>query len=263
METNMKPDFLAATKTYADAKNRRDLDAVIACFAPDGYYQTMGLGKPVRGAEALRRFFGGLFEAIPDYQGSFAPQAVNGPTVAAWGRFGGTLSGQFMGQPVTPGRKINVPVTFICTFDDQGRLLSDVGYFDVATMMQQAGLPAPLSPEKQDFLERFKSFWAAPTGKRVREVIAPDATVHFSGAGTVSGTDYVGVMGATLKSVPDIKVEVADYAESGELLFIFWNASGTIGGQEKRWHGVDRFHIRNGMAIEEQVIFDTKALTGG
>lgn len=259
----MEPDFAAATQAYADAKNRRDLDTVVAAFAPDGYYHTMGLGEPVRGPDALRRFFGGLFAALPDYQGSFAPLAVNGPTVAAWGRFGGTLSGQFMGQPVTPGRKVDVPVTFICTFDPQGRLLSDVGYFDVATMMSQVGLPAPLSPEKQDFLERFKSFWAEPSGERVLEVIAPEAKVHFSGVGTFSGTDYVGVMGATLSNVQNIELEVSDYAESGELLFIFWKASGQIGGKDVRWHGVDRFHLREGMAIEEHVVFDTKALSGG
>ncbi len=119
-----------------------------------------------------------------------------------------------------------------------------------------------LSPENEAFLERFKSFWAAPTGERLKEVIAPHARVHFSGVGWVSGTDYVGLMGQALETTQDIRVEVVDYADADDLLFIFWNASASIQGQRREWHGVDRFRIKDGMAVEEYVIFDPQALQG-
>ncbi len=62
-----------------------------------------------------------------------------------------------------------------------------------------------LTLEHVDFLERFKSFWAAPMGARVAEIIAPDASIHFTGAGTFSGADDIGHMQAMLDAYPDMK----------------------------------------------------------
>jgi hypothetical protein len=44
-----------------------------------------------------------------------------------------------------------------------------------------------LTPEHRDFKERFKSFWAAPSGSRVADIIAPHAKIHFTGHATMSG----------------------------------------------------------------------------
>ena len=114
--------------------------------------------------------------------------------------------------------------------------------------------------EHQDFYERFKSFWAAPSGPRVAELIAPDATIHFTGAGTFSGADYIDVMAGMLKSMAELKVVPRDCAGDGDRLYIFWEASALIGGAPRTWLGVDRMRISNGMAIEEHVIFDSAAL---
>ena len=117
-----------------------------------------------------------------------------------------------------------------------------------------------LTPEHRDFYERFKSFWAAPTGARVAELIAPDAAIHFTGAGTFSGTDYIEVMGQMLASMIDMTVTPIDCAGDGDRLYIFWEASAAIDGAPRSWVGVDRFRLANGMAIEEQVIFDSAVL---
>jgi len=117
-----------------------------------------------------------------------------------------------------------------------------------------------LSPEHQNFFERFKSFWAAPSGPRVAELIAPDAIIHFTGVGTFSGTDYIGVMTGMLGSMVDFKVTPVDCAGEGERLYIFWEASALIDGETRTWLGVDRMCIVNGMAIEEHVIFDSAVL---
>ncbi len=119
---------------------------------------------------------------------------------------------------------------------------------------------ASLTPEHQDFYERFKSFWAAPTGPRVAELIAPDATIHFTGAGTFSGAEYVNVMAEMLDSMVDITVTPLDCAGNGDRLYIAWESSASVNGERRTWMGVDRFLIKNGMAIEEQVIFDSAAL---
>lgn len=117
-----------------------------------------------------------------------------------------------------------------------------------------------LTPEHLDFYERFKSFWAAPSGPRVAEVIAPNAVIHFAGAGTMSGTAYADWMAETLAEMEDMKVTPLDCAGNGDRLYIFWETSATIGGDKRTWNGVDRFRLAKGMAIEEHVLFDSAVL---
>lgn len=122
------------------------------------------------------------------------------------------------------------------------------------------GPAAFLSPEHQDFFERFKSFWAAPSGPRVAELIAPDAAIHFTGAGTFSGKEYIDVMAGMLATMVDLEVTPLDCAGNGDRLYIAWQTAVTINGTRRTYLGVDRFRLKDGMAIEEQVIFDSAIL---
>ena len=120
--------------------------------------------------------------------------------------------------------------------------------------------PTSLTTEHQEFFERFKSFWDAPSGERIPELIAPEATITFTGVGTFSGADYVGVMGEMLSSMVDMTVTPLDCAGNGDRLYIAWQSSASVNGAQRTWMGVDRFRIKDGMAIEEQVIFDSAVL---
>ena len=117
-----------------------------------------------------------------------------------------------------------------------------------------------LTREHEDFFDRFKAFWAAPSGARVAELIAPDATITFTGAGTFSGAEYVNVMQGMLDQMPDVKVTPLDCAGNGDRLYIAWESTAVIDGTRRTWLGVDRFRLANGMAVEEHVIFDSAAL---
>lgn len=118
-----------------------------------------------------------------------------------------------------------------------------------------------LSPEHQDFYERFKSFWAAPSGQRVAEIIRPDARIHFTGSPPISGSDYVEYMAGMLETFPGMTVTPLDCAGNGSLLYIAWEASSVIQGQQRTFLGVDRFRIVDGMAVEEHIVFDSAVLT--
>lgn len=118
-----------------------------------------------------------------------------------------------------------------------------------------------LSPAHADFYERFKSFWAAPSAERVPEVIAPDAMIHFTGAGYMSGRDYAVWMGDTLAGFEELQVTPMDAAGNGDMLYIAWEASANIHGERRTYRGVDRFQLKDGMAVEEHVIFDSAVLT--
>ncbi|MBV9077632.1 MAG: nuclear transport factor 2 family protein [Methylobacteriaceae bacterium] len=117
-----------------------------------------------------------------------------------------------------------------------------------------------LTPEHLDFYERFKSFWAAPSGPRVAEIIAPDARIHFTGQPTMSGADYVGYMSGMLAAFPGMTVSPLDCAGHGDRLYIAWETSSVIHGQPRRFLGVDRFRVVGGMAVEEHIVFDSAVL---
>jgi SnoaL-like domain len=118
-----------------------------------------------------------------------------------------------------------------------------------------------LTPEQQGFYERFQSFWAAPSGPRVAEIIAPDAVIHFTGAGTFSGAEYVDVMTEILAGMTDMTVTPLDCAGNGDMLYIAWETSALIHGSRRTYLGVDRFRLVGGMAVEEHVIFDSAVLS--
>ena len=117
-----------------------------------------------------------------------------------------------------------------------------------------------LSVEHADFYERFCSFWADPSGSRVAEIIRADAKIHFSGQDTFSGAEYIDAMQGMLDTMEGLKVTPLDCAGNGEQLYIHWHTSVLIGDERREYVGVDRFTIRDGMAIEEYVIFDTAVL---
>ena len=117
-----------------------------------------------------------------------------------------------------------------------------------------------LTPEHRDFYERFKSFWAAPTGARVAEIITPDAKIHFTGNPTMSGRDYIGYMNGMLASFPGMMVTPLDCAGHGDMLYIAWETSSAIHGKQRTFLGIDRFRIIDGMAVEEHIVFDSAVL---
>ncbi len=118
-----------------------------------------------------------------------------------------------------------------------------------------------LAPAHADFYARFQSFWAAPSGPRVLEIIAHDATINFTGAGLMSGAAYANWMGQTLAAMEDIKVTPLDCAGNGDMLYIAWESTVTLFGAPRTYRGVDRFRLKDGMAIEEHVIFDSAVMT--
>ena len=123
-----------------------------------------------------------------------------------------------------------------------------------------AALSTSLAPEHQDFFERFMSFWAAPSGARVAEIIAADAKIHFTGQATMSGTDYIAYMDGMLGAFPGMTVKPLDCAGCGDMLYIAWETSSAIHGRQRTFLGVDRFRIIDGMAVEEHIIFDSAVL---
>ncbi|NBB23570.1 hypothetical protein GVM20_00335 [Porphyrobacter sp. SLTP] len=118
-----------------------------------------------------------------------------------------------------------------------------------------------LTPEHSQFYERFKSFWAAPSGQRVAEIISSDAKIHFTGSPTISGAEYIDYMDGMLAAFPGMIVTPLDCAGHGDMLYIAWETSSVIHGKPRTFLGVDRFRIKDGMAVEEHIVFDSAVLS--
>jgi predicted SnoaL-like aldol condensation-catalyzing enzyme len=119
---------------------------------------------------------------------------------------------------------------------------------------------ATISNHHREFFAWFQAFWAAPSGAKVAEKFLPHAQIHFTGVGTMSGAAYVDWMTNLIAAQPDLVVTPLDYAGAGEIVYIHWKAASTINGALRKWYGVDRFRLQNGMVIEEHVIFDSAML---
>lgn len=118
-----------------------------------------------------------------------------------------------------------------------------------------------LTPEHSQFYERFKSFWAAPSGQRVAEIISFDAKIHFTGSPTISGAEYIDYMDGMLAAFPGMIVTPLDCAGHGDMLYIAWETSSVIHGKPRTFLGIDRFRIKDGMAVEEHIVFDSAVLS--
>ncbi len=248
---------------YAQAKNNRDVEAALSVCTDDCTYESVGLPGRCEGKDDLRGFYSAFFAALPDYRGDFAGELLGDDVAVVWGTFGGTTAGDFMGLQVEPGRRIEVPVTFVCTFRD-GLLASDTGYFDVATLCSQAGIPVgALKPSPGDeFVQKFAEFWSAPDASRVPNLVAPDVVLSFPGVEEpIHGAEsYAAQIGAQLQLVPDLRLAVVSHIADGDRVMIEWRASGTLGGERMTLDGFDRFVLRDGLVVDAKVVFDASVV---
>lgn len=113
------------------------------------------------------------------------------------------------------------------------------------------------------FVAGWTRFWAAPgDASGVHDLVTDDVVLHWPG-GTepYRGRDaYAGQLAAAVHLIPDLTLSVVDFAHHDGLLMLAWEGSGTIGGELRRWPGVDRFRLSGSRSAETTVVFDTRAV---
>ncbi len=265
------PKLERVLREYAEAKNRHDVDALLAACHPDCYYESAGIPGRIQGTKALRGFYSTLFEALPDYRGEFEGQAFAGETVAVWGHFSGTVTGDFMGRPAGGGR-IEVPVVFLCTFKD-GLIASDTGYFDVAKMLAQAGVDdaprplessggaGPVTEPAAEWVARWADAWSDPEPFKLADLVHPDAQHQYPF--TEGPLDQAGLaehFEQVLVLLPDLRITPIEWAATGNTVLIEWAATATVGGRRMEWQGADVFRLRDGRTVSGRAYYDTQPL---
>jgi hypothetical protein len=110
-------------------------------------------------------------------------------------------------------------------------------------------------------VDMFAGFWSNPDPALVPAVLTEDVVGHWPGRDEpVRGRDdYTRCIAAIVEALPDMRLEVAEHAQSGEFVFIRWilHATGEHGPFELT--GMDRVRVRGPQVAENVIVFDTAA----
>jgi hypothetical protein len=123
-------------------------------------------------------------------------------------------------------------------------------------------MSAPGQHSAADFVERFASYWAAPTPERLAEVLADDVRLVAPLAPTTHTiAEGQRVFAELLAAIPDLTARVHSWGATDDGVLIEFTLSGTAGGKPISWRAVDRFVLRaDGLASERVSYFDSMPL---
>jgi steroid delta-isomerase-like uncharacterized protein len=151
-----------AALSYFKAVSDRDPAAMAAHWDAEGIDELVPLSLVLRGPDAVRDFFTGLFGAIPDME--FRVQRVTADAEGAtvqW-RAGGTFSGTpFQGIEPT-GRTVDIRGCDCLEVDKEGKLTRNTAYYDGAGFARGIGmLPSQDSGADRAMVAGFNAFTKA------------------------------------------------------------------------------------------------------
>jgi steroid delta-isomerase-like uncharacterized protein len=130
---------VAAVLAHVEAENRHDLEGVMATFGSHGFYDDAPWSEHHDGRSAVRAYYGALFQAAADLHIEVQQAFDAGAAVVLEVRLTGTHTGAWRGLPAT-GRRFDVPLCAVFTFDVDGRLEGERIYYDRATIFRQLGV---------------------------------------------------------------------------------------------------------------------------
>lgn len=153
------------TKSYLDAWNAHDADALVATFTPSGTYSDPTTNGPLSGA-AIGAYAQSLWDAFPDLSFELRSHGriADDKVVAEW-TMRGTNTGPFAGMPPT-GQPVRLPGIDVLQIE-AGGIASVVGYFDSRAVPEQLGLHVLVQPHRLGPFT-FGSCVAVQSGKKTK-----------------------------------------------------------------------------------------------
>jgi steroid delta-isomerase-like uncharacterized protein len=130
---------IEVVKEHMAAEDRQDLDATMATFTEDCYYQVPGLGIELRGKAEIRRWYEDLFAAIPDFRNSDERYWEAEGNVFFQGYMEGTHTGTWHGWAPT-GRSFRSPMFVRIPIAADGLIEAEIVYNDSADVFMQLGI---------------------------------------------------------------------------------------------------------------------------
>ena len=101
------------------------------------------------------------------------------------------------------------------------------------------------------FMERYLEVWPSFDADRLEAAVDPEATIHHSGMKRpIRGAEEPDYVRAIKALMPDIGLEVANWAANGDVVFVEYEMSGTLAGRSLRWTGIGRFKLEGERLVD-------------
>lgn len=130
-------------KKQLDALNRHDSTTFASFYGRDVSVFDPAYPEPLRGPEAVKKDMEDFMVAFPDVEMKIERVVEDGSTAAYEIRMTGTHKGPLVGPageiPAT-NRKIEVGGGIFARFDDEGRIVEERRYYDLAGLLGQIGI---------------------------------------------------------------------------------------------------------------------------
>jgi steroid delta-isomerase-like uncharacterized protein len=126
------------------AENRRSIEGLLGTLCDEPVYTIMATGEEFRGKEGVASFYTGLFEGVPDATFDLISSFVSENGVMEESVLKGTQQGELFGLAPT-NKSFSLPLIIVFPIKN-GQILGERLYFDIATLMNQLGIPLDQLP---------------------------------------------------------------------------------------------------------------------
>jgi len=129
----------ALVEQHVGLENAHDLDGVLGTFGDAAHYDDEAWGEHYSGLNGVREFYSQLMKALPDLDIKVVRRHVTEEAIVLEVLIRGTQLGPWRGLPAT-GRKVEIPLCGVYTFDEHDRLAGERIYYDRASVLRQLGV---------------------------------------------------------------------------------------------------------------------------
>ncbi len=130
---------IALVEEHIRLENAHDLEGVISTFGDTAQYDDEPWGEHHKGKDGVRSFYSGLMKALPDLQIIVQHRYVTDDAIIVEVIIRGTHLGAWRSLPAT-GRRVEIPLCGVYTFDENDRLAGERIYYDRGTVLRQLGV---------------------------------------------------------------------------------------------------------------------------
>lgn len=130
---------VAIVEQHVRFENDHNLECVLGTFGERACYEDEAWGDDYVGRDGVGSFYKQLMTAPPDLEIPVQQRHVTDNAILLELLIRGTRLGPWRGLPAT-GRRVEVPLCRVYTFDDRDQLAGERIYYDRATVLRQLGV---------------------------------------------------------------------------------------------------------------------------
>lgn len=131
------------TKKQIESVNRQDIEAFKSCYASGAVVVDPQYAEPLKGHDAIGKDIAAFWTALPDLQLHVVNTIAQGTSYSAEITMSGTHKGALLtptGQIPPTGKKIDVNACLVGRYNNDGRIIEEHRYYDLAGMLAQLGI---------------------------------------------------------------------------------------------------------------------------